>query len=335
MHLTRENITRGTAVASERPIGIMPVGSGTAPAPGAAGPAHTAALRARAHDFLSLTKPRVLLLVLIATGLGCVMAATSLDVGVLAHALLGTALVAGGTAALNQYLERAPDARMRRTARRPLPAGRLQPQDVLWFGLGLSLTGTVYLAVTLNLLTSLVGVAALLSYLLLYTPLKRRSCLCTLVGACPGAAPVLIGWVAVRGDLAPAAWVLYAILFLWQFPHFLAIGWLYREDYARAGMLMIPAGDGSGRATFGVIHLTAQALVAVSFLPALMGMAGMVYLGAALLLGVGLLCVVSRAASERSGAAAKHLLRATVLYLPLLFLCLGLFRTDPVTGWPL
>ncbi len=334
MHLTRESITRGTAVASESTMGIMPVGGGTAPAHGTARPAHTAALRARAHDFLSLTKPRVLVLVLIATGLGCVMAAASLDVGVLVHALLGTALVAGGTAALNQYTERAHDARMRRTARRPLPAGRLQPQEVLRFGLGLSLAGTVYLAVMLNLLTSLIGLAALLSYLLLYTPLKRRSCFCTLVGACPGAAPVLIGWSAVRGDLTLEAWVLYAILFLWQFPHFLAIGWLYREDYAHAGMRMIPAGDGSGRATFGLIHLTAQALVAVSFLPTMMGMAEMVYLGAALLLGVGLLDVVSRATSDRSEAAARHLLRATIIYLPLLFLCLGLFRTAPVAGWP-
>jgi len=335
MHLTRESITRGTAVASESPIGIMPVGAGTAHSHCAAGPAHTAALRSRAQDFLSLTKPRVLLLVLIATGLGGVMAAESLDVGVLVHALLGTALVVGGTAALNQYIERAHDARMRRTAHRPLPAGRLQPQEGLRFGLGLSLAGTAYLALTLNLLTSLVGLAALLSYLLLYTPLKRRSRLCTLVGACPGAAPVLIGWLAVRGDFAPAAWVLYAILFLWQFPHFLAIGWLYREDYARAGMLMIPAGHGSGRATFGLIQLTAQALVAVSFIPTLMGMAGMVYLCAAFLLGVGLLCVVSRAASERSGVAAKHLLRATVIYLPLLYLFLVLFRTDPVAAWPL
>jgi heme o synthase len=215
MHLTRESSTCSTAVASERPMGLMPVGIGTTPAHGAARPAHTAALRMRAHDFLSLTKPRVLVLVLIATGLGWVMAAASLDVGTLGHALLGTALVAGGTAALNQYSERAHDAHMRRTARRPLPAGRLQPQDVLWFGLGLSLAGTVYLAVTLNLLTSLIGLAALLSYLLLYTPLKRRSGLCTLVGACPGAAPVLMGWAAVRGDLAPAAWVLCAVLFLW------------------------------------------------------------------------------------------------------------------------
>src|SRR5262245_63795834 len=240
MHLTRESITRGAAVASKRPIGIMPVVDGTAPAYSAARPAHTAAPCARTQDFLSLTKPRVLVLVLIATGLGCVMAAASLDVGVLGHAILGTALVAGGTAALNQYSERAHDARMRRTARRPLPAGRLQPQDVLRFGLGLSLVGTGYLAVTLNLLTSLVGLAALLSYLLLYTPLKRRSHLCTLVGACPRAAPVRMGWAAVRGDLAPEAWVLCAILFLWQFPHFLAISWLYRSAYARARLPLAP-----------------------------------------------------------------------------------------------
>src|SRR2546425_413396 len=170
MNLTRESVTRGTAVASEIPIGIMPVGGGTAHPHCAAGPAHTAEPRSRAQDFLSLTKPRVLLLVLIATGLGGVMAAESLDVGVLAHALLGTALVVGGTAALNQYIERAHDARMRRTAHRPLPAGRLQPQEGLRFGIGLSLAGTAYLALTLNLLTSLVGLAALLTYLLLYTP---------------------------------------------------------------------------------------------------------------------------------------------------------------------
>src|SRR6266851_3764019 len=146
MHLTRESSTRSTAVASERPMGLMPVDGSTTPAHGAARPAHTAALRVRAHDFLSLTKPRVLVLVLIATGLGWVMAAASLDVGILVHALLGTALVAGGTAALNQYIERAHDARMRRTARRPLPAGRLQPQDVFRFGIGLSIAGTAYLA---------------------------------------------------------------------------------------------------------------------------------------------------------------------------------------------
>src|SRR5262245_26454894 len=291
--------------------------------------------RSRVKDYISLTKPEVLFLVLIATSLGCVMASESLNLLALFHALIGTALVAGGTAALNHYIERASDSLMRRTARRPLPSGRLTPQEVLLFGIGLSLAGTVYLALTLNLLTSLIGLAALLSYLLLYTPLKRRSRLCTLVGAFPGAAPVLIGWAAVRGSLAPEAWVLYAILFLWQFPHFLAIGWMYREDYARAGMLMLPEDDGSGRVTFGLIRLTAQALVVASFLPTVMGMAEGVYLCSAFLLGLGLLLVVNRGAAERSGVAAKRLLYATVIYLPLLFLFLVLYRTDPVAGWPI
>jgi len=242
----------------------------------ATGPAKTFDHHSRAKDFISLTKPEVLFLVLITTSIGCVMASESLNLFALFHALIGTALVAGGTAALNHYLEREHDARMRRTARRPLPSGQLKPQEAFLFGTGLSLAGTVYLALTLNLLTSLIGLAALLSYLLLYTPLKRRSRLCTFVGAFPGAAPVLMGWAAVRGDLAPEAWVLYAILFLWQFPHFLAIGWMYREDYARAGMLMIPEepeGEDSGRMTFGLIRITAQVLVVASFLPTLMGMA--------------------------------------------------------------
>jgi len=292
----------------------------------------------RVKDFITLTKPEVLFLVLIATGLGCVMASETLNLLALFNAVVGTALVAGGTAALNHYLERASDGLMRRTARRPLPSGRLKPQEVLIFGIGLSLTGTLYLALVLNLLTSLIGLAALLSYLLLYTPLKRRSRLCTFVGAFPGAAPVLMGWTAVRGDLAPGAWVLYAILFLWQFPHFLAIGWMYREDYKRAGLLMIPdapEGLDNGRVTFSLIRLTAQALVIASFLPTLIGMAAGVYLCSAFLLGLGLLYVVNRALAERSGVAARHLLLATIIYLPLLFLMLVLYRTDPVAGWPI
>lgn len=294
----------------------------------------------RVKDFISLTKPEVLFLVLVATGLGCVMASKSLDLLTLMHAIIGTALVAGGTAALNHYIERASDSLMRRTARRPLPSGRLNPNEVLKFGIGLSLAGIVYLAFAINLLTSLIGLAALLSYLLLYTPLKRRSRLCTLVGAFPGAAPVLMGWTAVRGDLGPEAWVLYAILFLWQFPHFLAIGWMYREDYTRAGMLMIPdvqesrdVKENSGRMTFRLIRLTAQALVVVSLLPTLIGMTSAVYLCSAMLLGLGLLYSVNRATSDRSAVAAKHLLHATVIYLPLLFLFLVLCRTDVVARW--
>jgi len=179
---------------------------------------------ARLMDFVSLTKPEILFLVLVATGAGCVMASAPVDGLILFNALMGTALVAGGTAALNHYAERAHDGKMRRTANRPLPAGRLRPRTVLRFGILLSVTGTIYLAVNCNLLTAGIGLVALLSYVLLYTPLKRRSDLCTLVGAFPGAAPVLMGWTAVHNEVALGGWILYAILFFWQFPHFLAIG---------------------------------------------------------------------------------------------------------------
>jgi heme o synthase len=331
MNLRIESIKPDTAVA----YGIsMKVGGEITNPCSAEGPARTVHQHSRAKDYISLTKPEVLFLVLIATSLGYVMASQSLNLLGLFHALIGTALVAGGTAALNHYLERASDSLMRRTARRPLPSGRLKPREVLWFGIGLSLTGTAHLALTVNLLTSLVGLAALFSYLLVYTPLKRRSRLCTLVGAFPGAAPVLMGWTAAGGNLAPEAWVLYAILFLWQFPHFLAIGWMYREDYARAGMRMIPDVNGSGGVTFGLMRATTLALVVVSLLPRVMGMAEWVYLCSALVLGLALLFFVNGAAAERSGAAAKRLLHATIVYLPLLFLFLALCRTDPVTGWP-
>lgn len=281
---------------------------------------------ARLMDFVSLTKPEVLLLVLIATGAGCLMASTSLDPLVLFNAVLGTALVAGGTAALNHYAERTFDGKMRRTMSRPLPAGRLTPRAALRFGIGLSIIGTLYLAVTCNLLTGVVGLAALLAYLLLYTPLKRRTDLCTLVGAFPGAAPILMGWTAVRDDLSLGTWVLYAILFFWQFPHFLAIGWMYRDDYARVGMLMTPQNDGDGAVAFRQVWITSGALVVLSFFPAVLGMAGGVYVLAALLLGLGLLIAVHRAASLRTNASAKELLHATVIYLPLLFLMMVLAK---------
>jgi protoheme IX farnesyltransferase len=282
---------------------------------------------ARLMDFVSLTKPEILFLVLVATGAGCVMASASVDALTLFNALIGTALVAGGTAALNHYAERAHDGKMRRTANRPLPAGRLRPRAVLRFGILLSVTGTVYLAVNCNLLTGGIGLAALLTYLLLYTPLKRRSDLCTLVGAFPGAAPVLMGWTAVHNDVTLGGWILYAILFFWQFPHFLAIGWMYRDDYARAGMLMTPQDDPDGAIAFRQVWITAGTLVVLSFFPALLGMAGRVYVLAALLLGLGLLIAAHRAASLRTNVSAKALLHATIIYLPLLFLVMVLDKT--------
>ena len=291
-----------------------------------------ALLPARLMDFVSLTKPEVLLLVLITTAAGGSMASNRFEPWILFNATIGTGLVAAGTAALNHLLERAHDKKMRRTANRPLPAGRLSPLAVLCFGIVLSVSGTVYLAVNCNLLTSAIGLGAMLVYLLLYTPLKRRSDLCTLVGAFPGAAPILMGWTAVRDDLTLGAWILYAILFFWQFPHFLAIGWMYRDDYARARMLMTPPNDPDGIIAFRRVGVISSALIVLSFFPAVIGMAGSVYVLTAVLLGLGLLIVVYRAASLRTSAAAKELLHATVFYLPLLFSIMVLDRTALVSG---
>jgi len=284
-------------------------------------------LPSRLLDFISLTKPEVLLLVLIATGAGCLMASASLDLLILFNAMVGTALVAGGTAALNHFLERVHDGKMRRTENRPLPAGRLTPRAALLFGVASSIAGTIYLAVMCNVLTSMIGLAALLAYLLLYTPLKRRSDLCTLVGAFPGAAPILMGWTAVQNEITLGAWILYAILFFWQFPHFIAIGWMYRDDYARAGMLMIPANDHDGGVAFRQVWIMTAALIVLSFFPAVIGMAGQVYILAAVISGVGMLVAVYRAASLRTNASAKGLLHTTIFYLPLLLLMMVLDKT--------
>jgi heme o synthase len=273
----------------------------------------------RAMDFVTLTKPEITLLVVLATGLGTMMASTVLDHVLFLHVLCGTALLASGSATLNQYLERGHDAKMRRTASRPLPAGRVTPREALYFGLGLSLLGLLYLAFTLNALTSLIGLVALLSYLLLYAPLKRRTPLCILIGAFPGAAPVLMGWSAVHGGLAPEAWLLFAILFLWQFPHVLAIAWIYREDYAQAGMLMLPSGAEEGGMVFRQLWIASLALSIAALLPGMIGMTGRLFLYCALVLDLGLLFFVARVSSRRSKQAARRLLHATVLYLPLLY----------------
>jgi len=286
----------------------------------------------RAMDFVTLTKPEITFMVLLATGVGSVMASKSLDPLSVLNALFGTALVASGAAVLNQYVERAHDSRMRRTANRPLPAGRLTPREALYFGMGLSVTGTFYLAVTANILTSVIGVAALLSYLFLYTPLKRRTHLCTLIGAFPGAAPVLMGWSAAQGSLAPQAWLLYAILFLWQFPHFLAIAWLYREDYAQARMLMVPDEHNKIAGTFRQMWIASLALIVTTLAPSFIGMTGNLYLYFALFFGLGLLFFVHRAALIRSKKAARQLLHATVIYLPVLYLVMILDKAASRIG---
>ncbi len=275
----------------------------------------------RAKAFLTLAKPEITLMVMISAGVSCLMASESINLVVLIHTILGTGLVAAGAASLNQFMERALDGNMRRTSKRPLPSGKLTAQAALAFGISLSAGGTIYLIYFLNMLTALVGLLTLLSYLFVYTPLKRKTKLCTLVGALPGAAPILMGWAAARNNLAPEAWALYAILFLWQFPHFYAIGWLYREDYARAGMFMLPAvDDEDGRTTFRAILISTQLLIVASLVLTVIAPIGPLYLPLAIILGLAFYYVAYRASVSRSKAAAKQLLHASVIYLPLLYL---------------
>jgi heme o synthase len=274
----------------------------------------------RMSDYFCLIKPEVTFLVLIATGLGCYMAAPgALNLWTLFHAVFGTALVAGGTATLNHYMERDLDGRMRRTAQRPLPSGRLKPREVLNFGIALSVFGGAYLALFLNLLTSAIGLLTLLTYLLIYTPLKRKTSWATFIGAFPGAAPVLMGWTAVRNSAGLEAWVLYALLFAWQFPHFLAIAWMYKEDYARAGMLMLPQRDPDGTRAFLEILGTSLTLIPLSLVPTILGMTGSLYFCTALLLSLTLLFFAVRASVLRSRLQARVLLHVTVIYLPLIY----------------
>ena len=281
-------------------------------------------------DYWALTKPEVNFLILITTFAGFYLARGAgwrdFPFWLSINALLGTLLVASGTGTLNQYIERRFDAQMRRTARRPLAAGRLKPAAVLWFGLALSVVGSLYLAVAVNILASLLTMATLLAYLFFYTPLKRKTPLCTLVGAFPGAMPPLIGWAAASGKLDLHAWILYAIVFLWQFPHFMAIAWMYREDYARAGYLVLPP-DGSARARSVNLQtvLPLLALVPLSLLPGLMGEAKLYFIGA-LLLGAGFVLCAAQFALRRSNSAARRLLAASIIYLPALFVLMLLAR---------
>lgn len=279
-------------------------------------------------DYWTLTKPEVNFLVLVSTLVGFYLASPgALNGWLLFHTLMGTLLVASGTGTLNQYLERRTDAFMRRTAHRPLPAARLRHWEALWFGIVLSITGGAELWIAANPLTSILALATLAAYLIFYTPLKRRTPLCTVVGAFPGAIPPLIGWAAVRNGLSTEAWVLYAILFLWQFPHLLAIAWMYREDYARAGLQMLPRRDRDGRAAARQIIACTLALLPVSLIPAFTGHAGKVYLVGAGILGAGFLYFGARMAARRTNFLARQLLMASIVYLPLVFALLMFDRT--------
>lgn len=271
--------------------------------------------------FFVLAKPEITLMVMISAGVASLLASDSFRFVVLIHTVLGTGLLAAGVAALNQYLERDVDSRMRRTARRPLPAGELAPRQALIFGVALSFAGMLYIFLFLNALTALLGILTLISYLFVYTPLKTKSRFCTFLGAFPGAAPVLMGWSATTNSLSLEAWTLYAILFLWQFPHFYAIGWLYREDYARAGMLMLPSLNGNDeRTTFRLILVFTQLLIAASLSWTLIAHTGPLYLASAIVLGICFYHFAYQASLTRSKLAAKRLLHASIIYLPLLYL---------------
>jgi protoheme IX farnesyltransferase len=275
--------------------------------------------------YADLIKARLTLLVLLTTLVGFYVGFRGLmDYALLFHTMLGTALVASGAAALNQLLEREHDARMRRTRNRPLPSGRLQPVTVMLFGGVCSVAGLVYLALLVNLLTCVLGAVSLVSYLFIYTPLKRLTWLNTAVGAIPGGLPPLMGWAAARGELGGGGWALFAILAFWQIPHFFAIAWIYREEYAKAGFQMLPNVDPDGRRTAGQSVSHALGLLTVSLCPFLFGLAGSWYLTGAIILGIVFLWCAVRFSRELSLSRARQLFLALIVYLPLLLVLLVL-----------
>ena len=289
--------------------------------PGIARSADPLTFRERVAAYSELTKPRITFLIVLTAAAGFALGTRGrIDYLQMVSAMVGIGLLSSGIATLNQYLERDLDALMRRTADRPLPSGKLLPWEALLFGSGLTVLAEVYLAVLVNPLTALLGLTVIAGYLFGYTPLKTKTSLSTLVGAFPGAVPPLIGWTAARGELSLEAWVLFAILFLWQFPHFLAIAWMYREDYARAGILMLPVVEPDGRITGQQIVIYTLMLLPVSLLPTALGITGRMYLFGAIILGLLFFYSSVRAAFSQSRQEARRLLLASVIYLPLLFI---------------
>jgi protoheme IX farnesyltransferase len=279
----------------------------------------------RVGAYLELTKPEITFLVVVTAVAAFLLASGgSPDYAQLVHATLAITSLSAGIAALNQYLEREIDARMRRTEARPIPSGRITPTKALLFGLVLCVVGEVYLAVALNLVSAVLGLIALGGYLFCYTPLKTRTTICTAIGAIPGAMPPLMGWAAAAGTITTEALVLFAILFLWQFPHFFAIAWMYREDYAQAGIRMLPVLDPKGALTARQIVLYTVMLVVVSLFPTALKLAGVMYLVGAILLGGYFLYFSFRALQDRTKWRAKRVLQASIIYLPLLLLLMVL-----------
>lgn len=281
----------------------------------------------RIGDYLELTKPRLTLLSVLTTLAGYWVGTSGpLDAMHVFHTLVGTFLVGAGCGALNMYVEREHDLLMRRTMTRPLPGGRMRPTDVLVFGIVISIVGIAWLAMAVNLLTAALGVATLLSYVFCYTPLKRRSTLNTIVGGVPGALPPVMGWAAATGHLGPEAIVLFGILFFWQMPHFLALAWMYRRDYERAGYKMLTVLDPDGQSTSRQIVLYTAGLLPISLIPTLFGIAGAFYFFGALAIGLGFLAFGVLLAVTRKNVHAKWLFYYSLMYLPVLLLAMVIDR---------
>jgi len=277
------------------------------------------------RDYLTLTKPRLNSLAIVTALAGFYLGSVPpFDWALLSWSLLGTTAVAGGCGTLNQWLESEADKRMTRTRKRPLPAGRLKREQAFWFGIGLSAVGVMVLFFFVNDLAAFLGLAALVSYLFFYTPLKKITSLCTVVGAVPGAIPPLMGWAAAKDAIGPEGWALFAILFFWQMPHFLSIGWMYRDDYARAGFPMLAVIDPKGGSTGLMAVVYAVALLPVSLLPGYFHMTGKVYFWAALVLSSTFLFYSCRMAWHRSLYNARGLFWFSITYLPILFLVMVL-----------
>jgi protoheme IX farnesyltransferase len=272
-------------------------------------------LRTVVGDYLELSKSRIVLMVLITTAAGFLFAADKVDPLLLVQTLVGTALVAAGTNALNQYIERDHDGKMHRTRTRPLPAGRISPRAALVFSAGIALIGTIYLGLAVNWLTAALGAFTLTSYIFVYTPLKRISTICTLIGAVPGAIPPLMGWTAATNHLGLGGWIIFGILFFWQLPHFMAISWMYRDDYARGGFAMLSVEDEGGAAVARQAIFYTLALLAVSVTPAYFGLTGIVYLIGAVTAGVALLVTAIRFFFDRSRVKARTVFMTSNLYL--------------------
>jgi heme o synthase len=298
--------------------------------PPRAAPPPPATRGSQPRDYLALTKPGITRLVVMTTAAGYYLAATrDFDLTRFTHTVVGTALVASGTNALNQWWERDVDARMERTRHRPLPSGRVAPRAAFAFALSAALLGTAWLAGFVNLLTGVLAALTVVSYVLCYTPLKKRTTLNTLVGAVPGALPILGGWTAATGSLAVPAWVLFAVLFLWQLPHFLALAWMYKEDYARGRLRMLSMDDPDGRRTGRHALAWSVALLAVSLALTPLGVTGAWYAAAAVLLGTALTLLAGTMAVAPSARSARRLFLGSVIYLPVMLIVMALDRVTP------